>query len=474
MSNYSLLPFNFEKTDSNYLLTNDIGEYLLLSELDFKRFIEKKITTDENLYLDLESRFFATQEISQQLVNHYATRYRTKKRFVYDSTFLHMIVVTHRCNQNCLYCHASAAKEDAVEELDLSIETAERIVDSILSTPSKHLKIEFQGGEPLLNLDVIKHIVLYAKEHCSNDKKLDFVICSNLIALTNDHIDFILEHQIDVSTSLDGTQPLHDSCRKKHDGTGTYAAVSASLNKAKELGISNISALLTVHKKNIFSLQDVINEYVSRDFKSIFIRGLNPYGNAKSNYDEVACNNDEFFNCYIAALDYIIEINRKGIDLVEEFTAILLSRILSPFANGFVDIQSPTGGAICGMMYETNGDVFVSDEARMLHRMIKNTNFLLGNVSNSSRYDWFFTEKMKSYLECSVIESLPGCAWCAFAPYCGTDPVRNYFETGNTISIKTLDKQCQLNKRIFIHLFKLLHSSDSFTQRLLWSWATRG
>ena len=110
-------------------------------------------------------------------INLMAIKYRTKKQFLYEFTSLHMMVITQRCNQRCTYCHASSIDENSDKIFDMSIETAKKCVDTIFLSPSSYLKIEFQGGEPLLNFNAIKETVLYAKK--KNDvlkKKINYVI----------------------------------------------------------------------------------------------------------------------------------------------------------------------------------------------------------------------------------------------------------------------------------------------------------
>lgn len=425
------------------------------------------------LFLDLESKFFVCKEFNEALLGHYSTRYRTKKRFLFESTSLHMMVVTHRCNQKCLYCHASAASDDSSVEIDMGPEVVEGIIDAIFESPSSYVKIEFQGGEPLLNFDAVKHAVRYAEEVVPNGRDVGFVICTNLTMLSDEQIEFINEHDIEISTSLDGPEALHNSCRLTKCGYGTYQSVVDGVNRLRHGGVDRVAALLTIHKGNVHRLKDVVDEYVARGFKSIFLRSMNPYGYAYENKNELSYSVETFLDAYIDAIRYIIEINRGGVDFAEEYASILLSRILTPFSCGFVDLQSPAGAAICGMVYETNGDVFVSDEARMLCRMTGERNFFLGNVLEDSRQEWFVSEKLYDILKDSVIESLPGCAWCAYSPYCGTDPVRNFFELGRRISIKPKDHQCQKNKAVFDFLMELLRSDDSFVVDLCWAWACR-
>ena len=108
--------------------------------------------------------------------------------FLRQITPLHLFVVTLRCEHSCPYCQVSRQSTDR-SRYDMSVETAERALKIALESPSSHIKIEFQGGEPLLNFPLIEKIVLAAKVAGSR-KKIDFVIASNLALLTDEHLAF--------------------------------------------------------------------------------------------------------------------------------------------------------------------------------------------------------------------------------------------------------------------------------------------
>jgi hypothetical protein len=100
---------------------------------------------------------------------------------------------------------------------------------------------------------------------------------------------------------------------------------------------------------------------------------------AASRKEDMGYPIEHFVKRFEEVLDFIIKINLNGTRFVEFFTTLLLTRILTPFPTGFVDLQSPSGAGISRVIYDHNGDVFPSDEARMLARM-GDLRFCLGNV----------------------------------------------------------------------------------------------
>ena len=157
---------------------------------------------------------------------------------------------------------------------------------------------------------------------------------------------------------------------------------------------------------------------------------------------------------------------------MESFASLLLTKILTPFSTGFVDMQSPAGVAISGVIYDYNGNVYVSDEARML-ASVGDHHFLMGNVHNNSYQELFNSPFIHSLLESSCLESLPECSYCAYQTYCGADPVRNYSEQGDIVGNKTTSDVCKKNKSIIKYLLDLIRRHDSKIDNVLWSWIIR-
>ena len=156
---YSLLPFRFERySDQEYLLTNEIGEYLFMSLSDFEKLVKGEIDADSDVFFNLESKQILTTSNVKDVVKMLATKYRTKKSILRDFTSLHMVVPTLRCNSSCIYCQVARKDIDA-EAVDMSKETAKKVIKLIFQSPSQHIKIEFQGGERSTNFPMVNYII---------------------------------------------------------------------------------------------------------------------------------------------------------------------------------------------------------------------------------------------------------------------------------------------------------------------------
>jgi uncharacterized protein len=466
-----ILPFQFSRFDSDdYLLVNETGEYIFLNKDEFHKFIQGNLTSDSPFYYDLKSRHFLNTEHLPETIEMLSAKYRTRKKFISDFTILHMMVITLKCTNKCSYCQVSAEGDDA-KGFDMSTEVARRVVDYIFKSPSPTIKIEFQGGEPTLNWETLKETVLYAKKvNQKYQKHLDFVVCTNLVKVDTQQLMFFKEQGIHISTSLDGPRDLHDKNRVLRGGGGTYDAFIKNLYNAFDILLrGEVNALMTTTIDNIDHLEEVVAEYVRLGFNGIFIRSLNPYGFAAKDAEQLGYPVEHFVENFEKALNFIIQLNLNGTRFVEFYTSLLLTRILTPFSTGFVDLQSPSGAGISGAIYVHNGDVFPADEARMLARM-GDRRFCLGNVFKDSYESIFGEGLLREIVSKSCVEVMPYCNSCVYRTYCGSDPVRNYLETGDLIGKRPDNDFCKKNKLIFDMLFKKLKRNDPDEMDVFWSW----
>ena len=102
MTDCKFYPFRFTSLKNNQiLLINDVGDWIVLNSTDFQKIIDKQLDLNSTVGLNLQSRDFLTEEYTSFNLKRLAHRYRTKKKYLFDSTALHMLVMTHRCNHKC-------------------------------------------------------------------------------------------------------------------------------------------------------------------------------------------------------------------------------------------------------------------------------------------------------------------------------------------------------------------------------------
>ena len=132
--------------------------------------------------------------------------------------------VAHTCNLNCEYCFASQGKYHGERAL-MSFEVGKRALDFLIenSGTRRNLEVDFFGGEPLMNWDVVKELVSYARvQEKIHNKNFRFTLTTNGILIDDDVIDFCNKEMSNVVLSLDGRKDVHDRLRKDYQGRGSY------------------------------------------------------------------------------------------------------------------------------------------------------------------------------------------------------------------------------------------------------------
>ncbi|MCM1545022.1 MAG: thioether cross-link-forming SCIFF peptide maturase [Ruminococcus sp.] len=144
--------------------------------------------------------------------------------------------IAHSCNLNCSYCFASQGNYHGERAL-MSFETGKRALDFLVenSGSRKNLEVDFFGGEPLMNFDVVKQLVEYArkveKEHGKNFR---FTLTTNGVLIDDDVIDFANREMSNVVLSLDGRKEVHDRFRVDYAGNGSWEKIVPKFQKLVE------------------------------------------------------------------------------------------------------------------------------------------------------------------------------------------------------------------------------------------------
>ena len=235
------------------------------------------------------------------------------------------------------------------------------------------------------------------------------------------------------------------------------------------LGRDQVSALMTTTKASLGRVKDIIDEYLAQDFHGIFLRPLSPYGFAIKTKSYGAYDSEQWINFYKEGLDYIIELNRQGLDIREDYASIILKKMLTSEDPGYVDLMSPSGIGIGAVVYNYDGRVYASDESRMLAEM-GNEKFKLGNVLEHTYEQIFTSPNLLDPLEESFAFSVPMCNDCAFEPYCGADPVFHYGLYRDYIGRKPESAFCSRNMATFRFLIERMEG-DKFIRKLFTRWA---
>lgn len=442
------------------------GELLCIDHSQLHRIVAYELEPNESLYIDLRARHFIREEEDQAPLELLALKLRTRYARLANFTNLHIFVVTLRCDHSCPYCQVSRQSEDKAS-FDMTRKMADRSLDFVFRSPSPAVKIEFQGGEPLLNFDLIKHIVLSAEAR--NEvigKELGFVIATTLSLLTDEILDFCQAHNIVLSSSLDGPSDLHNSNRPRPGGD-SYRRFKEGLERARrKLGVDQVAALMTTTENSLSRVKEIVDEYLKLGFREIFLRPLSPYGFAIKTKKYRSYNTERWLEFYKAGLDYILTLNKEGVRMVELYSATVLTKMLTSRDHGYVDLMNPAGIGIAAIVFNYDGGVYASDESRMLAEMGDDT-FRLGNILEDSYEEIILSDKLLDALEDSFTLSVPMCSDCAFEHYCGAEPVYHHAIHKDFVARKPESEFCKRNMAIFKHLIQLMESDKQAKQIFL-------
>ena len=452
-----LLPFRFERTERHYLVSNMVGDFVRLSSDELTRIVDLRVRPGDGLYEKAYAAHLisgADQKAQRQLL---AFRLRSRLAFLRETTPLHIFVVTLRCEHSCPYCQVSRQSTDR-SRFDMSEETARRALDIAFESPAKRIKIEFQGGEPLLNFPLISTIVSAAKTKAATaGKKVDFVIASNLALLDDAILAFCKANDVLLSTSLDGPADLHNKNRPRPGGNSHELATKGIRRAQAVLGPERVGALMTTTEASLDRVEDIVDEYLRLNLDGIFLRPLSPYGFAVKTKAFRKYDATDWLAFYERGLKYILEINRRGRHFPEFYATLILKRMLTDRPLGYVDLRSPAGIGLGALVYNYDGKVFASDEGRMLAEMGDKT-FELGHVTDSYR-SLVLSDKLIELIGSSLTQCAPECADCVFETHCGADPVYHHATQADPVGIKPLSEFCARQKGVMRLLLELLENS---------------
>ena len=470
-----LAPFRWGKVADRTILTHDSGAWHTLDDGDFARLIAGELSADHPDRPALRAKGFLRDGLDLEEVARAVGR---RKRFVGVGPHLHIVLTTLRCNQSCRYCHASRADMDQVQT-DMTLETAKRVVDLAMQTTSPYLNFEFQGGEPTVNFGAIRFIVDYAREKNRYEKKqLDFSLVTNFTAMDEEKANWLIDHEVLVCTSLDGPEDLHNWNRTWQKGSNAWEQVmrwiawfnSRYIELGRDPNLWHVDALMTTTRRTLSRGPEIVDLYHRLGIRNLHLRPLNPYGFALATWNSIGYSIAEYLDFYRDTLDYVIELNRQGVEMIEGTAATFLTKILTPDDPNFVDIRSPCGAATGQIAYNWDGRVFTCDEARMAAAM-GNDAYQIGEVGRSTYTEMQTHPTVKAMAMASLQDSLPSCTTCWNLPFCGVCPMHNVQTMGDLWGQRPNSTKCKEHYTIASLLIeRLLGDPSGEVERIFRRW----
>ena len=340
------------------------------------------------------------------------------------------IHIAHTCNLNCSYCFASQGKYHGDRAM-MSIEVGKRALDFLVeNSGSRHnLEVDFFGGEPLMNFDVVKQMVEYARSiEKKHNKNFRFTLTTNGMLIDDDVIDFANREMSNVVLSLDGRKEIHDRYRVDYTGKGSWEAIVPKFQKLVESrGGKNYYMRGTFTHAN----PDFLND----------IKQMLDLGFTELSMEPVVCSDDDPSALTQEDLPIVLEQYEKLAELMRK-----RDKEGKPFTFYHYMIDLTGGPCIykrisgCGsgteyMAVTPWGDLYPC------HQFVGEEKFKLGDIWNGVTN----TETIEEFASCNVY-ARPECHDCWAKLYCSGGCAANaYHSTG---SIKGVYKYgCELFKK---------------------------
>ena len=340
--------------------------------------------------------------------------------------------VAHACNMTCGYCFAGEGEYHG-EKAIMSYETGKRALDWLIenSGTRKNLEVDFFGGEPLLNFDVVKKLVAYGRSReAERGKNFRFTLTTNGILLDDEDIEFVNKEMSNVVISLDGRKEVNDRMRKTLNKEGSYDAILPAFKKlAESRGQKDYYMRGTYTRYNTDFASDIIH-MADLGFKELSIEPVvappdAPYALTEEDLPKL-------FAEYERLAEEMLERKREGKG--RDFT----------FYHYMIDL---TGGPCivkrisgCGVGTEYVA-VTPSGQLYPCHQFVGEKRFLLGDIWNGITNNAICNE----FKGCNVY-SRQECRDCFAKLYCSGGCAANAYHTTGSIS-GVYDLGCQLHKK---------------------------
>jgi len=220
--------------------------------------------------------------------------------------------ISHDCNIRCEYCFASQGDFKGQRML-MDFDAGKKAIDFLLdnSGSRKNLEVDFFGGEPLMNFEVVKQIVTYARsKEIEYDKNLRFTITTNALALNEDTMKYINDNMYNVVLSIDGRKSVNDKMRSTISGEGTYSLIVDNITKmAKLRKEKNYYVRGTFTRHNLDFAHDVLH-LADLGIKSLSIEPV--VASPENDYAIREEDLDEVFKSYEYLAEQYVKRNKEG------------------------------------------------------------------------------------------------------------------------------------------------------------------
>lgn len=346
-------------------------------------------------------------------------------------------------------------------KFDWSPQILAQVVDLVRSLDASSIKIEFQGGEPTLRLDLVRAVMAAAEGIADRQ----FVICTNLSDLSDELLDLLSDPHVYISTSLDGSAVTH-TAQRTNDHAATERFLANARLVTERFGPAKLSALPTVDQVSPPDPDDLINAFTDLGQTSIFLRPINYQGFARKRHSAANEDHAVWWAYYDRFVARVIERNFSDRSLVleEAYLTLCLRRILQVGHDRHVDLRNPNPVGVDYVLIDYDGTIYPTDEARMLTRSGV-VDLAIGHLDEG-----WDTEARKVLDRHSTNIGDPACDRCAYQPFCGRDLVDDLSRYGTIDRPRNETFFCQKHLHMFDLCMRLIYSRDQAVRYSVAKW----
>lgn len=339
--------------------------------------------------------------------------------------------ICHDCNMRCGYCFADGGSYHTARDY-MTLEVAKSAVDFLIANSGgrKNLEIDFFGGEPLLNLGVVKDTVEYAKSRgAESGKQFSFTLTTNCVLLDDETIDYLNKEMYNVVLSIDGRKQTHDSVRKSLDNT-TYEKIAGNIKRFRAArGDKSYYVRGTFTARNLDFAEDILalNDmgFDQISVEPVVLPESSPLAIRDSHIETIKEEYSRFANIYL---------DRRQSEKSFNFFHFMVDLDCGPCIN-----KRLTG---CGagteyLSVSPSGDIYPC------HQFVGKKEFVLGNV-----FDGIKSQNIREEFSNISIMSKPKCLDCFAKYYCGGGCTANAYNACGKLNA-TYDTGCELTKKRF-------------------------
>ncbi len=338
--------------------------------------------------------------------------------------------IAHDCNLACQYCFAEEGEYHGKREL-MSLEVGKQALDFLVANSGnrRNLEVDFFGGEPLMNFDVVKQLVAYGRElEKTHDKLFRFTLTTNGVLLNDDIMEFANKEMNNVVLSIDGRKEVHDKMRPFRKGAGSYDLIVPKFQKFAESRHQEKYYVRGTYTHNNLDFSKDVLHLADLGFKQISVEPV-----VAQPTDSYAILEEDLEQLYQEYEDLALEmVARHGTDKEFNFFHFMID------LEGGPCVAKRLSGCGSGTEYlavTPTGDLYPC------HQFVGNTDFLMGNV-----YDGVTnTDLRDSFKSCNVYAK-DKCKECFARFYCSGGCAANAYNFSGDIN-GAYDIGCALQQK---------------------------